>query len=279
MGIIDIHTHIGKWSESVNFVESDLLNVMQQNRVDYFIVSNLSGIGFDPSNENRQPYLDEVEANKEVYLAFKDNPSAFLYAICNPLHGSAENIRTFLKQHRKKFVGLKFHPQMTQLPANSNLYDDYMVMAKEFDIPCLFHCDSLMFPYSNPNVIYELAKRHPDVKVILGHLSTGGVDSKIRAIEVMLESIATGNSQIYCDVSFCQKEVIVQLIKCLPNNLDRILFGSDCPIANMREPESYARFVFDFIIEPVRKEFGNVADDILFHLLIGNAEKLFRIGP
>ena len=48
MGIIDIHTHIGKWDEGNDFSITDLCSVMGQNNVDYFIVSNLDGMGRKP---------------------------------------------------------------------------------------------------------------------------------------------------------------------------------------------------------------------------------------
>lgn len=276
MGIIDIHTHIGRWDVNTDFSVTQLFNVMGKNPVDYFIVSNLSGMGIDPSKEGHAPFLDEKEANKKLYKAFSDYPKALLYAVCEPRHGNAQNIREILTKYKKKFVGLKFHPEANQVPANSELYDPYMKLAKEFDLPCLFHSGAVGSP-SSPELIYELAQRHPDVRVILGHLSAGDVESKIRAIEIMAESVVKNNSQLYCDISFCGGEVTTTLMKSLSNNFDRVLFGSDCPMVNMGDPNMYAHFVNNFVVLPIQQQFPEQADKLIYLIFIGNAKKLFKI--
>lgn len=275
MGIIDIHTHIGRWDDNNNFSVMDLCNVMRQNKVDYFMVSNLDAMGVKPDGTT---FLDEKEANEKLLKAFKSIPQALLYAICNPSAGSPDSLRYLLtRKHKNKFIALKIHSEANQIPANSEIYDGYMKLAKDLDIPCLFHSGDLTSPYSSPELIYELAQRHPDVKVILGHLSAGSPESKLRAIDIIKESVEKNNSKLYCDISFCGPDSTIGLIQALPANIERILFGSDCPMVNMRDPHVYGSFLNNFVAIPVTQVFGPQSEDILYRILVGNAKKLFKI--
>ena len=88
-----------------------------------------------------------------------------------------------------------------KLAANDAKYDDYMKVAEQNNLPCLFHCDAAGCKYSSPEQIYELAKRHPKVPVILAHLGAGE-DSHSRAVKVLLDSINKGDATIYADISW-----------------------------------------------------------------------------
>ena len=88
-----------------------------------------------------------------------------------------------IKENEGIIAGLKFHPQGLMLNADSELYDDYLNLAAEKKLPVLFHSQvsinyDLAEPlkelnWSDPEYIYKLAKRHPDVPVILGHHRSG----------------------------------------------------------------------------------------------------------
>ncbi len=274
MYIFDAHTHIGRWDVNSNFTEKDLFNVLNQNNVEYFCISNLSAMGIDPNKPDRTPFLNEIDANEKLLKKFKSFPQAVILAVCEPVHGSAKNIKLLLGKHKGKFKGLKFHSEANQVPADSELYDPYMEIAKEFDLPCLFHSGDLTSPYSSPELIYNIAKRHPDVKVIMGHLSSGVLESKIRAIEIMWESVQKNNCKLYCDTSWNAAIVVINLIKNIP--IERIMFGSDSPMANMLNPSSY-NFYVNSVMQAIEDEFPSNAQELIQKVFCTNAKELFKV--
>jgi len=275
--LFDAHTHIGKWDTGENsFSREDLFDVLDKNAVEYFVVSNLNGIGIDSSKPDFTPFLPEKEANEELIRTFSHFPQAVLLAVCEPRHGSPRALEYLLKKHPGKFAGLKFHSEANRIPANSELYDGYMEIAKKHDLPCLFHSGSIKSAYSSPELIYELAQRHPEVRVILGHLSCGDLDSKIKAVEIMWESICQNNSQLYADFSWCQWNVLIEMIKIFANNLDRIMFGSDAPMGNMRDPEMYNAFA-NSLMDKIEETFPDCGDELIQLLFYENAKSLFKI--
>lgn len=272
--IIDIHTHIGRWNPNTKFSKEDLLNVLSQNGVEYFGVSNLDGIGIDPNKPDITPYHDEISANKKLLKTFKDIKQALLFAVCEPRHGNPKNIKLLLHQNKNKFVGLKFHSEANQVPANSELYDGYLELAKEFDLPCLFHSGDASSPYSSAELIYQLAQRHPDVKIILGHLSNGHKESKIKALQIMHESIQKNNCKLYCDISWCEVDILFALINNIP--LDRIMFGSDAPMVNMKDPGIYNWFANNSI-NMIKANFAGNSEEIIAKIFYGNAKEFFKL--
>lgn len=272
--VFDIHTHIGRWDLNNKFSSEDLLNVLNRNSVEYFCVSNLDGIGIDPTKPDRMPFYDETSANKKLLKAFKDCKQALLLAVCEPRHGNPQNIKLLLHRNKNKFVGLKFHPEANQIPANSELYDDYLQLAKEFNLPCLFHSGDTSSHYSSPELIYQLAKRHPEVRIILGHLSNGRKESKVRALQIMYESIKEKNCKLYCDISWCEADILFGLINNIP--IDRIMFGSDAPMVNMKEPAAYNWFINNFI-NMIKANFPSKADILIEKIFNENAKEFFKI--
>lgn len=274
MHIIDIHTHIGRWNDANDFNEKDLFNVLDKNAVEYFCVSNLSGMASNPDSPDGKPYLDEIEANEKLLKKFKHFPQALLFAVCEPVHGNPKNIKLILGKHKGKFAGLKLHSEASKLPADSELYDPYMEIAKEFDLPCLFHVGDIKSLYSNPYQIYNLAQRHPDVRVILGHLSCGDLESKIEAIKIMFESVQKNNCKLYCDTSWNGTSIITAMIKNIP--IDRIMFGSDAPLNMMRDPYKYNE-VANLYIETIEKEYPEYSQQIIQKIFYTNAKEFFKI--
>lgn len=274
MQIFDIHTHIGRWDVDTSFTEKDLLNVLGQNGVGYFGVSHLSAMGLNHATPDKKTFLSELEANEKLFKTFRSLPQALLFAVCEPVHGSPKNIKLLLGKYKGKFKGLKFHSEANQIPADSELYDPYMEIAKEFDLPCLFHSGDLTSPYSSPELIYRIAQRHPDVRVILGHLSNGDVNSKIRAIEIMWESVKNNNCKLYCDTSWNGPVVLINLIKNIP--IDRIMFGSDSPMVNMKDPHSY-NFMVNSYIHSIEEEFPDRAQELIQKIFYTNAKEFFNI--
>ncbi len=305
--IIDAHTHVGVFLDGIrhtvdNFTPEDIVDISKQpinsgqDTLDKVIVSNIDGFpqspkGFEDVLSKKGinlEYLSEYDANMRLHKMCQENPLLKLLAVCQPeRHSDAEEIRRVLKDG--EFFGLKFHPEYTKIGAENSAYEPYMKLAEEFNLPCLFHCDANGSKYSSPEQIYELAKRHPKVPVILAHLGAGPDEVHQKAIDVMLESIKNRDARIYADISWvnCEKAdktEIVSAIKQLKESVQgdmtsRLLFGTDAPLGNFgaegfKEEGYYSKNIAD-IKSSIKKAFPKESEIIINKLFYQNAQDLF----
>lgn len=82
-----------------------------------------------------------------------------------------------------QFRGIKFHPWLQGAPVTSVIMDDVCEIAEAHNVPILFHDGTP--PFSLPSQVAVLARRHPRVRMILGHCGL---------LEHWREAIATLNS-------------------------------------------------------------------------------------
>ncbi len=315
----DMHLHDkGQASPNIKANPEDLLRLFRnpiKNGSDEFaskgtIVSAIDSIFYQETNNARVPYLDELQGNRKILETYKDTPINSFYAVCQPksTYGNTSAIEQILQEGEGKFVGLKFHPREMHLAADDKFYDNYLKLAKERKLPCLFHsdrtfetiyegADNMKYPvgrceYSRPEQIYTLAKRHPDVPVIMGHM--GGIETKdaTAAVDVLVESIEKGDAKLYADISWVdcnssEKPDIIEAIKRLKNTkkgdrTDRLLFGTDAPLGrfggvgeNGLTPEqAYAKTIVD-VQTSIKNSFGDEADEIIDKIFYRNANELF----
>lgn len=306
--IIDAHTHIGTFADGLNNTcdkfEARHFNQITSNPIndghdtlEKVLVSNLNCIdNVSPEMEGKlqekglsKTFLNEIDGNREMLNIANSNPLLKPLAVCQPdKTQNADNIRSILKEG--KFYGLKFHPLHMKLAADDAKYDDYMKVAEKNHLPCLFHCDASGCQYSSPEQIYELAKRHPKVPVILAHLGAGE-DSHSRAIKVLLDSINNGDATIYADISWvdcnsAEKNTITETLKKHQNTskgdmTSRLLFGTDAPIGRfgadgLYDPAYYGENVKQ-IKNSIKNAFGANGESISNKLFYENAEELFFV--
>lgn len=276
--IIDSHVHIGN-SEWGNFTPEYLINIIKE--ADYAVCSNLNGI------DSTAGICDEYECNTEMLEVAKRYPKLKPLAVCQP--NAAENncvIRNLLENH-PEFVGLKIHPEYMRLPADSDKYNKYLELAREFKKPCLYHSGHIKSRFSSPVLIYKKAQEFPEVPVILGHLSTGPKDCHKMAIEILLDAVENDRANLYVDVSWIDfaferlnesMEDTLLLIESLRrtrkgNQTYRILWGSDAPVGEFNHSrESYLKNLKIFK-QRVLERFND--ESLLENLLSENARKLY----
>ena len=256
---------------------------------------------------NGTPFLsDEIKGNLDLYNKYKSNPNYVLYATCQPSFGNPQNIEKVLKIAPDKFKGLKFHPKQLNLKADAPSYDGYLELARKYKLPCLFHSqvnldyaegiekvvqDFSKFDKSDPEFIYNLAKRHPTVPIIMAHTGAGGKLAHQKAIDILLKSIDNKDAKLYCDISWVDFEndlpvktptTIINLIKKLKdkNALDRVLFGTDAPLGcyggnSKISPEDAYKITIENLKSSIRENFGSESDSIINKIFYENAHKLF----
>ena len=307
--IIDSHMHTGHWTENGQrydytseidrFIKSPLEN---GDEIEKVIVSNLDCIEHKSKTEKGIEFFhNEIDGNKALLALAEKNKQIVPLITCQPGYGNAENIEKLINENPNKFGGFKFHPEQLELAANSESYYPYMELAQKYKLPCLFHSHrSFDVDYGNGNInkackfsrpsqVYELAKKYPDVNVVLAHWGGDGEKNIDEVTKYIIESVKTNNSKLYADISWvdCEtqakpniKRIISELKK--ENALDRILFGTDAPLgrfgrngANGISPEKhYSNYVND-IKAMIKKEFPEEADSIIDRLFHDNAENLF----
>ena len=289
--IIDSHMHIGHWGNGKNwgvetldkFIKNPLtvtINGTQStDEIEHVIVSNLDCIGKTP--------IGEKEGLKQALEATKGNKKISLLAVCQPnlTQGNPKNLVEALNEAGSRVVGLKFHPRDLpfspsgqKISASHEWYQNYLKIAQERKLTCLFHCDS---DISGGSAIYRLAKNFPDVPVILGHTGAGSEMNFIEAKAAIRKSMQMNDAKLYCDISWMDwknglPDGVFENVKDLIETfkkigaLDRILFGTDAPLGcfgeklegGISEKEAYEKMVSG-IKTMIKQNFGDEADDII----------------
>lgn len=260
--------------------------------------------------KNGQPYANEIVGNEKIIKTFDGTAIDKFIAVCQPKTGAIDNIKQLFEKYKDKFIGLKFHPNGAELPADSILYDSYLDFAAKKGLPCLFHsdrtfdtiypgADGKLYPklksmFSRPEQIYNLAKRHPNVPIIMAHCGGPEKADINAAVDVMLKSIENGDAKLYADISWMgiddyvkgtpkrDMRKLVEVIKKLKNTskgdmTDRILFGTDAPIDRFHSDNAekiYKDYICD-IHSAIKKNFPDEADELTDKIFYENAKKLF----
>ena len=253
---------------------------------------------------------NEIEANMDMINKYKNDKFYAVMAVCQPTktNGSAQNIKKLITTNPNTIFGLKFHPQDLLLNADSPLYDSYLKLAKKHKLPCLFHSQvSVNYEatpivrkdiknWSDPHYIYNLAKRHPDVPIIMGHMGAGSNLGHDDAINILKQSIKNKDAKLYVDISWVNfdkdlpaehPKSIIKVINELKelNALDRILFGTDAPLGCYGEPNKLEQtkmspkqayeLTISRIKTCIKRQYGEEAESIINKIFYENADELF----
>ncbi len=299
--IIDSHTHIGKHDKEINtkeqldvFVKSALPN---KDTVEKMIVSDLDVL---------HSVKGEYEGNKAALELFKNNDKYAVLASCNPKEGDVKNIKKLFKDYPNDFVGLKFHSDIQQLDLSNKKYEPYMKFASKNNLPCLFHSqvntiEGKLNPnsihISDPQSIYNLAKKYPKTPVVMAHMGAGWQESHDKAIDILVESVKKGNANLYADVSWVDidnaQTHIVKAIRRLKgigekdwkygDQSFRLMFGTDAPLARFQAKGDVKKIYSDFVDKiktSIRndKDLKPQAEQIIDDLFYNNAKNLYLSG-
>lgn len=298
--IIDSHVHCGKWTNDL-FSTNDVIQFFNKkfnngkDSIDRVIISNLDCI---INNKNKTPYKDEIDGNLRLIKSCISNKKLVPFVVCQPGYGSAANIELLLKSYPDVIKGLKFHPACLNLPANDVKYLPYMELAEKYNKPCLFHSEVITDSQSNfvrtgvsdPELIYETARRFPNVPVILGHMGLGGGNAHDAGIETLLNSIDRGDAKLYADLAWVDwdnpaKPHIVEVVDKLLHSskgdkTERLLFGTDAPLGvfgekALKQQDAYENNIKN-IKQSIRENFGEDANKLISRIFYRNSKKLLN---
>ena len=250
--VIDIYASVGKAPDGREFTSENLIQTMDETGIDHALISSISaGLGV------------QQQANIEAANARDQHPGRLhCLAWANPRQGklALEDVARSLRVN--KFVGVKFHPFLNRFYINDPMVGPFMRLAQQLKVPVLIH--SAHDEFSLPARVFDLARRFPEVPIIMGHsgLAEGPYRGSLNLQAMILASLAPN---IYLDTSWIDEWALKQGLGFLPH--ERILFGSDAPLGGA---EYYKKLLS--ILD--RQELSDKSLKLIMH---STAAKLFKL--
>jgi len=245
--VVDAHAHLGPYSRFF-IPEPDaraMVRVMDRCGVQVACVASHLAIELDASR-----------GNEATLTAVASHPRRLLGLLTlNPHQDPVGEAARWGDDSR--FVGIKLHPDLHGYPVNRARYGPAWELASQRRLPVLVHT-AAGSDFSDPALTGEVAERHPDVTVILGHAGTTPT-----GFEASIE-LARRHPNVYLEIcgSFMTGEWLRRLVD--GAGADRVMYGSDMPFIDMRF--SLGRVLF-----------AGLDDDALRLVLAGTHEQL--LGP
>lgn len=213
--IIDAHVHlpIGKDCSTLYAKREKLLWELERNHIDQCIVISDSCMESDIGN------LDEC-----VKL-FKDFANINIVGGISPyfeFHVQLRKVKDYLD--KKLIVGLKLYTGHEAFYLSDERLKKVYELAWQYDVPVLFHSGWENCQYSDVNVVIEVARQYPNLKLVCCHCFFPKINKCLLLAKypnVYFDISSTADDKaILSDI----KEKIKELIEVVP---ERVLFGSD----------------------------------------------------
>lgn len=250
--IVDIHGHAGPYGEFLvhGAWGEDLLRTMDSSGIEVLLVSPHIGLG-----------PDEEEANRQAVELAQSAPGRLLpYCTVNP-NRSVRQIRSQLEQYvaGARCVGVKLHPSLHQAPITSARYEPVFEYAARARVPVLIHTWEGC-PQCSPQALGELARRVPEVKLLMGH--AGGTPAGYG----VAAQIALDAPNVFLDITGSQSRAgaLERLVSTV--GASRVVYGSDTPFLDPRPKIGQVLF-------------AELSDEVKRAILGGNARVLFGLEP
>ena len=280
--IIDIHAHIGHWSaDNVDFTQEVLEEAfnepfdvpvgddVEKNEVKFVLISNMNGIDTTADGE---PSENEFECNESMLDVCAGHEKFKAMIVGQPGHGDAGNLVDLLDRRYDEIFGLKLHPNTLMLDANDPLYEPYMDVASEYDLPVLFHSQD---KWSSPYLIYETAQKFPEVPTILAHMGMGDDTNHYETLGMIKSAVMSESANLYADVSWLSPDVIIHILGTTDDEMmSRFLWGTDIPLGPFGNAKYYPARVAE-VKNAIYATFEENADELCHKLFFKNAYDLF----
>jgi predicted TIM-barrel fold metal-dependent hydrolase len=220
-GIVDIHTHLAAPGAVPSSEEmTGMIRLARRHGVVRAVaLGNLISVG------GSNPTPEEITTiNDNTLAAMKSHPEFFIgFCYLNPEHPPefllGEIDRCVVKGGMR---GLKF---WVAVKATDRRHDPVMRRVKELNIPILYHAWYKAFEQganeSTPAEVADLAKRFPDVTIVMAHLTGDGERG-------VLDIVACPN--VLIDTSGGQAEAGLVEYAVRRLGAERVIYGSDWPI-------------------------------------------------
>lgn len=216
--IIDAHVHLGRdrvFDEEQS--EKEILDVMNANGIDIAIVQPMVDT----------PTIDVAQQiHNQIAEMSRQNPKRILGMISINPHLKEKEFEEEATRCVQElgFVGIKLTPIAHACSPLSKDGTRVFERANGLGIPVMVHTGSGI-PFALPSLVMPVAKRFPQLKIVLAH--AGG---NISASEALI--VAQECENIFLEPSWVAIHIIQKWVKSL--GAKRIMFGSDmlqnCPV-------------------------------------------------
>jgi predicted TIM-barrel fold metal-dependent hydrolase len=214
MKCIDVHCYYGIWPFPIwDMSIGDILEIMKPLEMEKCILMSAQSILYD-----------FVAGNAELAEAIRGHANLYGYVYVNMHYPELSLLEMEKYLGLGQFVGLKYNGEYSRAPASAPENDAiFDLLEKQYQKPLLLHTWGLpehgnTVAYSLPAQALELVRRHPRLKVVMGHM--GGTEwmSAIRA--------ARQSDNLYLDTcaSYADRDKVAAAVRAL--GPERVLFGS-----------------------------------------------------
>lgn len=243
MNVIDAHLHTTfqrkdfqklASKHGIDFSPQGLKRELESNKIG-FVVS-ITDTFKDPTPIGSEWILQQAAKNSQIIPVCGINPSKI----------DLEETRKLLE--KKLIKGLKVYSGYYHNYPYDECYWKLYELAVEFKVPVIFHTgdtfskDALL-KYAHPLHIDEVAVKFPKLKIIMAHCGYPWVADAV--------AVVYKNDNVYCDISgmIAGKDIPEDLKRQLLFILDyvgedKIIYGSDWPITDMKFYLNFMKSVF-----------------------------------
>jgi uncharacterized protein len=241
--IIDAHVHISIYKNNANSLEESLVKLleqMKQNGITHAIVI--------PDNVETVPSIAGLQKAREL---IKNHPNLFLLGSPNILHADGHNVDFFRELFSAGIIkGLKLFPGHEPLYPNDTRCDPYYELLEKLDYPIVFHTGDISADptitnpaqYNDPKYIVEVAKKYPQLKVIITHYFWPEIEYCYQTTKnipnIYFELAGCGDGEVLeaCGGIEKMREVLKKTIHDRP---DKVIFGTDWPMCDSKEKSGF----------------------------------------
>ena len=250
--IIDVHTHLNNYDESVVVPLSRRLEQLQEsmryNKVDQALVLTSYKV-----NEHRPSTREVVELTQDV----KDIQVVAGVSVMNYRERDLRELADYLKDRR--VVARKFYPGYGPFSPYDGrgqvLYD----LAVEFDVPVMFHTGDTYNPrgkvrFSHPINIDDVAVDNPELRIVICHIGNPWIRDCMEVVYKNRRCSADISGLVLGDFKSQFKRFMLQQVKEMilyAGEPEYLLYGTDWPICRMR---TYLKFVDDLKLPAETRE-------------------------
>lgn len=230
--IIDCHSHLSIMDKNEDFKQASLKfnDQMRTNKIDKAIIiaDNVAGSGC---------------ANVDVLLAqYSNNPSIYIVGALYIYKNKPENIQKM--EHllkNKKIIALKLFPGHDKVyPTDKRCLSTYELCLK-YNVPVIIHTginsgDFECAKYNDPKHIIKIAKKYPELKIILAHYFWPQLDYCYEMTKdiknIFYDTSALADDEVIQESGGIEKmrEVLTKTVKDKPNG---VVFGTDYPMCDV----------------------------------------------
>jgi predicted TIM-barrel fold metal-dependent hydrolase len=208
--IFDAHVHFGPSTQWLPYIDPEVtienvIQKMEEHNIQKSIVFPNPHVG------DKYPELNDLMAEAQ-----NKYPSQIMgFGRTDPRRGE-EAVKEIERIHSLGLKGVKLHPYVECFRPDHQDFDKFWNTIHNLGLTILVHTGTM---FSAPGYLKHVLKKHPDMKLILGHLQEG-------CIPLMIEY-----KNVYSDTSGARVYLLEHAVKTCE---DKIVFGSDYPYLNYR---------------------------------------------